>query len=268
MDPLLAFSINELLGQPELASKHGGEIDHMLEVVHWFMAVLGIGWTIFFVVVLFKFNRRSNPKASYKGVTSHFTTHLEVLVVIVEAVLLLGFAFPLWAKHVQDIPDEEDPNAVRIRAVAEQFRWNFHYAGADGRFGLVRPDYINGGNPIGLVKEDPNSYDDFLSNELILPKDKTCIVQVSSKDVIHNLALIPMRIQQDAIPGMEIPMYFIPTKTGRWDVVCGQLCGAGHAKMVAFMEVQESEEFDSWFSGKSEASAAQAKAAQEVAVAQ
>lgn len=258
MDPILGFSINEFLGQPELASEHGGQIDHMLEVVHWFMAILGIGWTIFFFVVLFKFNSRNNPKASYKGITSHFTTHLEVLVVIVEVVLLLGFAFPLWAQRVEDIPSEDDPDVIRVRAVGEQFRWNFHYAGADGRFGLIKPENINGTNPVGLVKADPNAFDDFLANELILPKDRMCIVQVSSKDVIHNLALIPMRIQQDAIPGLEIPMYFTPNKTGRWDIVCGQLCGAGHAKMVAFLVVQDEEEFDSWFNQKTESAAAMA----------
>ncbi len=261
MDPTLAFSINEFLGQPELASKHGGQVDHMLEVIHWVMAILGVGWTIFFFVVLFKFNRRANPKASYKGVTSHFTTHLEVLVVLVEIVLLLGFAFPLWAKRVQDGPSEDDPDALRVRAVGEQFRWNFHYAGADGRFGLVRPDRIDGTNPVGLVREDPNAEDDFLSAELILPKDGKCVVQVTSKDVIHNLHLIPMRIQQDAVPGMEIPMFFIPTKTGRWDIVCGQLCGAGHAQMRGFLEVQKPEDFEPWFAQKSEAAAKASAAA-------
>lgn len=247
MDALLGFiNINELLGQPEVASKHGGQIDNMLEVVHWFMHILGIGWTIFFIYVLFRFNRRSNPKASYKGVTSHFTTHIEVLVVVVEIVLLLGFAFPLWSKQVDSFPDMEDEEVVKIRAVGEQFSWTFHYAGEDGLFGLVRPDYINAGNRIGLVKEDPNAHDDFISPILRMPKDRHVVIHITSKDVIHNLALIPMRIQQDAIPGMEIPIWFVPTKEGNWDIVCAQLCGAGHATMVGKMEVITQEEFDPW----------------------
>jgi len=101
MDPILAFfSITKLLGQPEAASQHAGQIDHMNEVVHWFMFVLFVGWTAFFVYVLIRFRRRKNPKAQYQGMTSHFSTHLEVFVVLVEVVLLLGFAFPLWSQRV------------------------------------------------------------------------------------------------------------------------------------------------------------------------
>lgn len=249
------FSITKLLGQPEAASKHAAQIDHMNEVVHWFMFVLFVGWSIFFLYVLFRFNRRRNPKASYLGMTSHFSTHLEVLVILVETVLLLGFAFPLWSQRVDAIPPDSDAQVVKIRAVGEQFRWNFHYTGEDGRFGLIRPERISGSNPVGLVSEDPNSFDDFLSNELILPKDRPVVIQVSSKDVIHNLSLVPMRIQQQAIPGMEVPIWFVPNREGVWDVICGQLCGSGHAKMVATMRCQKAEEFEEWFRELSQAAA-------------
>jgi len=245
------FSITEFLGQPEAASQHAGQIDHMNEVVHWFMLILFVGWTTFFFFVLARFHRRSQPKASYEGIRSHFSTHLEIIVVLVEVVLLLGFAFRLWSERVDGMPSLDDKEVVRIRAVGEQFRWSFHYAGEDGMFGLVRPDRIDSGNPVGLVKEDPNSHDDFLSPELMLPKGRKVIIQVTAKDVIHNLALVPMRIQQDAIPGMEIPMWFVPTRTGRWDIICAQLCGAAHAKMVAKMECVEDPEFQEWAKGRS-----------------
>jgi cytochrome c oxidase subunit II len=249
------FSITKLLGQPVAASKHGGEIDHMNEVVHWFMFVLFVGWSAFFLYVLLRFNRRRSPKASYAGITSHFPTHLEMLVILVETVLLLGFAFPLWSQRVDAVPANSDPRVVKIRAVAEQFRWTFHYAGMDGRFGLVRPDQISGSNPVGLVREDPNSSDDFFANELMLPKDRPVVILVTSKDVIHSLALVPMRVAQDAIPGMEIPVWFVPNREGTWDVVCAQLCGSGHANMAALLKCVKPEEFDSWFTQRSEAAA-------------
>lgn len=259
MDFLLA-SFNEWIGLTELASKHGDKVDHMLEVVHWFMIALFVGWTAFFFYVIVRFNRRANPKASYSGVTSHFTTHLEALVVIVEVVLLLGFAFPLWAQRV-DVdkgPSAEDTDVLRIRAVGQTFIWNFHYAGEDTRFGLIRPDRIDAINPVGIVKEDINAEDDFVvPGELVLPVGRTVVVQVTSKDVIHNLALVPMRAQQDAIPGMELPMWFVPTKTGEWDIVCAQLCGAGHATMKAKLTVLSQEDFDVWFEEKAAMAAAQ-----------
>jgi cytochrome c oxidase subunit 2 len=72
------------------------------------------------------------------------------------------------------------------------------------------------------------------------------IVDVASKDVIHNLALVPMRAAQDATPGVKSHMWFKPTKTGTWDIICGQLCGPGHAQMKAILEVVDAEEYDAW----------------------
>jgi cytochrome c oxidase subunit 2 len=87
----------------------------------------------------------------------------------------------------------------------------------------------------------------------MIPKGRKVVIQVTSKDVIHNLCLTPMRIQQDAIPGMEIPMWFVPTKTGKWDIVCAQLCGAAHAKMVAQLKCVDEAEYNEWATGRSKA---------------
>lgn len=244
-------SINDALWMTEIASEHGAVGNHMLAVVHWFMGALALGWGLFLIYIIWRFRRKKNPKAKYSGVTSHFSTHLEVGVVIIEVVLLLGFAFPLWAMRVDDLP-KDDPNVLRIRAVGEQFRWTFQYTGEDNLMGLTDPREIQAGsNAIGLVADDPNAKDDFTTlNDLVLPKDRPVIIQVTSKDVIHGLALIPMFIQQDAIPGREIPMWFTPNRTGEWDIVCAQLCGAGHAKMAALVRVVEGEEFDEWFASQ------------------
>jgi cytochrome c oxidase subunit 2 len=247
---MIIAGINQAIGMPEIASEHGEMVNHMLEMVHWFMGFLFVGWTAFMIYVIAKFRRAKNPRANYYGVTSHTSTHLEVGVVIIEAVLLLGFAYPLWAKRVEDLPLGED--VVKIRAVGQQFGWNFHYAGPDGQMGMVNVKEINSGdNPIGLRKADVNGRDDFISyNELVLPKDRPVVIQVTSKDVIHGLAIIPLMAQQDAIPGKEIPMWMVPTKTGEWDIVCAQLCGAGHAKMAATVRVVKGEEYDEWFAGR------------------
>lgn len=244
-------SINDALWMTEIASEHGAVGNHMLAVVHWFMGILFVGWSAFLVYILWRFRARKCPKAQYSGVTSHFSTHVEVGVVIIEVVLLLGFAFPLWAMRVDDMP-KDDPSAVRVRAVGEQFRWTFHYTGPDKMMGLTLPSEIRpGANGIGLVAEDPNAKDDFITlNDLVLPRGRPAIIQVTSKDVIHGLALIPMFIQQDAIPGREIPMWFTPNRAGEWDIVCSQLCGAGHAKMAAVVRVLEPDEFDDWFASQ------------------
>ena len=96
--------INEFLGQPPNASSHGYQIDHILEFCHWFMAALFVGWSAFFIYVLLRFRKSRHPVADHAGVRSHVSTHLEFSVVMIEAVLLLGFAIPLWAKRVNEFP--------------------------------------------------------------------------------------------------------------------------------------------------------------------
>lgn len=237
--------ILKIFGLPELASQHGELVDHMDGLVHWFMAVLFIGWSVYLARVFYRYNAKRNPKADYHGVTGHATTHIEIAVVIVEAVLLLGFAFPLWSRQADDFPT--GPEVVKVRAVGEQFAWNFHYAGTDGMLGGVNPKLITGSNPIGRDAKDPNGNDDYVSAALLkLPVGRPVIIDVRSKDVIHNLALVPMRAAQDATPGVKSHMWFTPTKTGTWDIICGQLCGTNHSQMKATLEVVSTEEYDAW----------------------
>lgn len=246
------MSPSKFLGIPENYSAHGGQVDHMIDVVHWFMIALFVGWTLFFLYCVFRFWHRNNPKASYQGVKSHLSTHIEVGVIIVEAVLLLGFAFPLWADRVDSWEEVQDMEPVRVRVVGWQFGWTYHYPGVDGKFGRVDPNLIAGLGDIGLDLSDPNAQDDFVAGDLMLPVNRPAVLNITSSDVIHNYAIVPMRIQQDAIPGREIPMWFTPVKTLMTSVVCGQLCGSGHGDMVGTLKVVESEEYDEWSTTQSE----------------
>ena len=84
------------------------------------------------------------------------------------------------------------------------------------------------------------------------------IVHLSSKDVIHSFMLPEMRVKQDAVPGLSVPLWFIPTvttaemreRTGNeeftYEIACSQLCGMGHYRMRGFATVHEQAEFDSW----------------------
>jgi len=248
------MSPSKFLGIPENYSAHGGQVDHLIDVVHWFMIALFVGWSLFFLLCLFRFWHRRNPKASYEGVRNHISTHIEIGVVIIEAVLLLGFAFPLWADRVDSFDKVQKMDPVRVRVVGWQFGWTYHYAGADGKFGRTDPRLISGTNELGIDYNDPNAQDDFTSPILKLPVERPAVLNITSKDVIHNFSLVPMRIQQDAIPGKEIPMWFTPVRPLETFVVCGQLCGEGHGNMVGSMEVVAPKEFESWFKGQSDSS--------------
>jgi cytochrome c oxidase subunit 2 len=249
--------INEFLGQPPNASEHGFQIDHILEFAHWFMAVLFVGWTLFFIFVLVRFHKSRHPTADHYGVKTGISTHLEFSVVLIEAVLLIGFAIPLWAKRVNQFPDTKE--AILVHAIGQQFNWNFHLPGPDGEFGRRNIELVTNSNPLGLDPNDPAGKDDIVVlNELHVPVDRPVIIELSSKDVIHNFALPHMRIAQDAIPGSLIPMWFRPIKEGEYEVICGQLCGLGHYSMKGMLVVETLDKFQQWLKEKSEMGGPQA----------
>ncbi len=237
---------------PPNASEHGPALDQMNAYLHWLMAILFVGWGIYFLYVLWRFRAKKNPTASYAGTTKHYSTWVEIAVAAAEAVILLFFAIPAWANWVK-VPDAAE-NPLQVRVVAEQFAWNVHYPGADGIFGRGDINLINASNPIGLDPEDPFSTDDIVSiNQLHLPVDQTVSILLSSKDVIHSFGLPTMRVKQDAIPGQQVPIDFKPVMTNgddRWEIACAQLCGLGHYRMRGFLTVETQEEFDAWLAEK------------------
>src|SRR4249919_1411973 len=123
--------MNGWLGLPLLASAHGGAIDRTMSFVHILMFILFVGWGALFLFILFRFRKSRNPVADYAGVTSHSSKYVEIAVAVAEAVLLLGFSIPLWAQRVAAIPPESE--AVVVHVTGEQFAWNIHYPGPDGK---------------------------------------------------------------------------------------------------------------------------------------
>src|SRR6266480_4058466 len=117
--------INEFLGQPPNASF--------------------LGWSAFFVFVLIRFRRGRHPAADHQGVKSGISTHLEFSVVLIEAVLLLGFAIPLWAKRVNQFPPGKE--ALLVHVVGQQFSWNFHLPGSDEERFFARRKLIHAFRP-------------------------------------------------------------------------------------------------------------------------
>jgi len=245
--------INELIGLPPNASEHGYQIDHIIEFSHWFMGALFVGWSVFFIYVLLRFRKGKHPVADHEGVKSGISTHLEFAVVLIEAVLLIGFAVPLWAKRVNQFPDDKD--AIVVHAIGQQFSWNFHLPGPDGQFGRRDVALLSNSNQIGLDYNDPAAKDDIVTQtELHVPVDRPVIIELSSKDVIHNFCLPHMRMAQDAIPGQIIPMWFKPIKKGSYEVVCGQLCGLGHYSMNGMLVVDDPAEYQAWLKERVELS--------------
>jgi cytochrome c oxidase subunit 2 len=256
--------MTEWLGLPPLASAHGGQIDSLIGWTHVFMLILFVGWGAFFAYTLVRFRRSRHPVADYTGIKSHASSYSEIGVAIVEAILLFAFSVPIWAARVDRIPPENQ--ALVVRVTGEQVAWNVHYAGPDRVFGRTDVKLIDlQSNPLGVDRSDPAAKDDITTvNQLYLPVNKPVIVRLRSKDVIHSFGVPEFRVKQDAIPGLTIPIWFIPnvttaemrTRTGKadfqYEIACAQLCGLGHARMRGFVTVQTADEFQKWMDAQEE----------------
>lgn len=236
----------DLLGMPPLASSNGQDVDNLIIYVHWLMLALFIGWVFYFVYAVWRFEKRRNPKADYHGVRNHASNYIEAIVAIIEFVLLVVVAVPLWSKAVDKFPSPADATVVQV--VAQQYAWNFRYPGQDGIFGKQDMRWVSSTNIFGVDPTDPNGKDDFTTlNDLHVPLGKPVIVYVSSKDVIHSFKIIAMRVCQDAIPGLRIPVWFTPTQVGRYQINCAQLCGPSHSAMTGgYLTVDTPEDYQKW----------------------
>lgn len=247
------------LNLPQLASRHGEDVDRLVQGVHVAMLLLFAGWTIYLFAALWRFRAKRNPRANPAGVKSIVFALAIGIVVVEEAVTLFGVAIPLWNKNVTDYPDEKQATVVRV--TAQQFTWNARYAGKDGRFGAQSAALVSGSNPQGYIPGDGAGKDDVVPplkdirvplepidadgdgeqdlDSLGQPQFKPVIIQLTSQDVIHSFKVLPLRICQDAVPGMSIPIHFVPTREGRYVITCAQLCGNGHATMIGWLTVMD-----------------------------
>lgn len=260
---------------PLAASSYAGEIDFGIWLIHAAMLGIFVLWGAFFVYLLVKYRARPGVTAQredhddtparisvpdslskfpfaqrlYRNKGELKSLIPDLIIMAFEVALIVFYAIPVWSKIKMEVPKVENP--VRVEIVAEQFGWNVHYAGPDGKLGPRKIDLVHFSNPIGLDVKDPRSADDVvMGNEMRLPVDRTAIIDLLSKDVIHSFFVPEFRIKQDMMPGMNIPMWVTPTKTGKFEIACAQLCGFAHSLMRGDMYVQTQEEFDAWYKSR------------------
>jgi len=166
-------------------------------------------------------------------------------------VLALGvFGQRAWA-NVYFTPPR--PDALQIQAQAGQFAFYFRYPGADGKFGAIHPDKLTKGTRIIFGLDPANeieSRDDIVSAELAIPLNREIHLMMHAKDVGHSFYVRELRIQQDFVPGLDLSVHFTATKTGRYEIVCTQLCGLGHYNMKAYLNVMAEDDFEKWMKQK------------------
>jgi cytochrome c oxidase subunit 2 len=246
-----------LPGLPAQASAHAPDIDFVLGLEHWGMLVLFLFFFSYFVYALFRFRAGANRTASYAGMKRRWSVYVVFEIAIAEGVLLVAFEMPEWNERINRLPSPDEATVVRV--VAEQFAWNVHYPGPDRTFGRTDVNLVAAENPLGLDRRDPAAQDDVTAiNQLTVPVNHPVLIHLTSKDVIHSFTVYEMRVKQDAMPGADSPVWFIPTVTTadmrlrlarpdfEYEIGCSQLCGLGHYRMRGFLNVTTDAEFQAY----------------------
>ena len=233
-------------GLPRAASTYAQDIDSGIRIIHWAMIAIFVLWGIFFTYLLIRYRRREGVPAERDHGHSALKSLLpDIIVMIFEIALIVFYALPVWSRIKMSFPKPEEANLIDV--VAEQFAWNVHYPGPDGKFGRREPQFIHFSNPLGLDRQDPAAQDDIMgANEIHIPLGKPTLIRLSSKDVVHSFFVPEFRIKQDAVPGMVIPVWVQPTEVGTFELSCAQLCGFAHSLMRADVIVETPEQHQAW----------------------
>lgn len=229
---------------PASISEHGPAYDRqfMLTIV-----VVGVAFVAAQAALGYAVWRFRDTGGGERAVYTHGSNRLEMVWTIVTAVVFITLGLlgqrVWWNLHLADPPK----GAAQVHVVAQQFQWNFQYAGADGKFGRTDPKKISDEslNYIGLDDTDPDAKDDTVLQTLVTQVDHPVELTLTSRDVIHSFWVPPLRFKQDAVPGIDIHVHFTPTKVGQYEIACAQLCGQQHYKMRAYMLVLPDDDYNS-----------------------
>jgi cytochrome c oxidase subunit II len=218
----------------------GLQIDHQYNLtlyatgVAFVLAQLGLGWAVF------RYRDRGKPARFTRG-----NTALEIAWVVITLTVFLGLGVLGTKAWAESRIAKASAGAMQVEVTEEQFVYYFRYPGANGKFGRLDPDLVSAptGNPLGIDPNDPAGRDDIVVSTLTVPVNRPVELLVRSQDVIHNFFVRELRLQQDAVPGMIVPLHFTPDRIGRYYIMCTQLCGMGHNQMHSFLNVVSEADF-------------------------
>ncbi len=219
-----------------------GYIDDTIIITFWITGVVFIAVVLFMAYCVWRFRYQPGRRAAYQPENKKLEWWLTILTSVGVAGMLIPGLF-VWDQFVT-VPDD----AAEFEVVGQQWQWSFRFPGKDGVLGTTDPRNISGDNPFGIHPNDPNGQDDVLieADDLHLPLDKPVKVLLRSIDVLHDFYVPQFRAKMDMVPGMVTYFWFIPTRTGTFDILCFELCGIGHHTMRSAVVVEAESAFQAW----------------------
>ena len=210
-------------------STHGFWLDWSLLIISMVTLVVAVLSFALIIVAIINFRQSKNPKA-----TRHLSGWITRLVVLDIAMIIfdiiitvystVGWGQTILKSEASLVKEYGEP--VHVKVIGRQFFWAFNYSGSDGKY---------------------DTADDFqLANELIVPEDRLVVLNMTSGDTIHSFFVPHLRVKYDVIPGRETRVWFVAKESGEYPSICTELCGLGHYKMLANVNVMEQDAYERW----------------------
>jgi cytochrome c oxidase subunit 2 len=223
-----------------------GDIDTTIEISFWITGFVFIAVNCFLAWVVWRYKYSGKHKAHYEPENKRLESWLTILTTIgVVAMLTPGLI--AWARVV-NVPAD----ALTVEAIGQQWQWTFRFPGADDKLGGADAKFVTPNNPYGVDPDDPAGQDDLIvdSHNLHVPVDKPIHLLLRSNDVLHNFAVPQFRVKMDLVPGTVTYQWFEASRTGTFDILCEELCGAAHFTMRGKITVEKDDKFKAWLSAQ------------------
>lgn len=239
----LYFHIAKTWWFPPSITPVGDQIDQQFFITFVLTGIVFVLAQVALAWLIFRYRDRGQKAKFVRG--NH---GLEVIWTTITLVIFVGLgimAARAWGEVHFGGPA---PGALEVEVTGVQFQWNFRYPGPDGKFGRIITKDIDAsvGNPLGVDPNDPEGKQNIVVPDLYLPVNQPIELMLRSQDVIHSFFVRELRVKQDAVPGLVIPIHFEIDKTGDYEITCNQLCGLGHYHMHAMLHVMSQADFDQW----------------------
>lgn len=208
---LMNLLLKSALPLPVQASIESLTID---QLIGWHLTLIAFLFSLIVVFMLYAivvFRRREGDDSDGE----HFegNTTLEIAWTVIPLILVIIFGY-IGVVDLNKITQQNEELVVKVTGF--QWDWSFEYDGG------------------------------VLSQELILPVDKRVHLELSTKDVLHAFWVPEFRVKQDLVPGQTTSVYLTPIETGEYQLVCAELCGLSHYKMLRVVKVVEQDQFTAW----------------------
>ncbi|GAA6190244.1 cytochrome c oxidase subunit II [Phaeobacter sp. NW0010-22] len=219
------------------------ELARDLQSLDWMILVIITVVCVFVAALMLycivRFNRRANPTPS----SFTHNTPIEILWTIGPILILVfigAFSLPVLFKQ-QEIPEGD----ITIKVTGYQWYWGYEYV--DHEFGFE--SFMLGREGLEAAGYSQDEYLLATDTAVVVPVNKTIVMQVTGADVIHSWTIPAFGVKQDAVPGRLAELWFKAEKEGIYFGQCSELCGKDHAYMPITVKVVSQEAYDAWLTG-------------------